>query len=380
MHGLDKRRLVEMEWVYNPPHEEPSVFEGKALDSTPATPAPFDLFSPAPPVESADPHPELDEPEFYGDADTPDPKVPPEEAFALFAQRVDFSAAIHSDVPAPKVSRHTKSCARSETRTERLRRVSAEVAALAVESGFEPLHGWTTTTLPDLGELREQLRDIERCAAKGAAASLGVSGLRPGSAAQQDENAPGTTTLRVIHESPEDPTVVLSALQRRVADLETSVGVSHQNSLHDGKAIGPLLDDVRVRLELASDDTLVEKLKEDAREIAEVLQRQVNNERTCESLRLATVLEKMERWESLADTVPLVVQRLRGFKRLQDEAASFATALSAIAKQVDSMTQRCSTNAALVAEVQQNLEQNIKSVHENLNILEQRLNAKVNGS
>lgn len=356
-----------MEWVYNNDLEEPTLFEGTSHASAQSITAPFDLFAPGPAVES-DPHSE-GEPEYFGEADSPDHRVPPEQAFALFARHVDFSPAVHIDPP-PQAGPRTARLPASETRSARLARLSAEVAALAAEVGMDSQLN-TSPALHDLSQLREQLREIEASVAAGALPPCRMSLISVRSSPEDATNALMKPTSASLPSR--QSANILPTLERRVAALENSIGVSHLSPACDGKAFGPLLEDVRTRLELVSDVSLPEKLKVDAREIAAILQRQMQSERGAGALRTAMVLEKMERWEHLAETVPLVVERLRSFKHLQNEAACFVDALKSVGKQVDLLIQRSSANAMLISGVQNSLEKNVRAVQDNLAILQDKL-------
>lgn len=367
-----------MEWVYISDGEEPTVFEGTAHAKRSPTTAPFDLFAPGPPVES-DPHSE-EEPEFFGEADTLDHRVPPEQAFALFPHNLDFSSSIHVEPLGLQSGLRNAPLSASETRSSRLARLSAEVAALAAEVGMESQSDGSSQ-LNDLAQLRMQLREIEASVSTGALLPRGMSLAL---ARQNPEDGLKTSEKPFVQAASSalsrQAANMLSALERRVASLEKSVGVSHLGTACEGKSFGPLLEDIRTRLELVSDATLPEKLKSDAREIAAILQRQMQSDRGADALRTATVLEKMERWEHLAETVPLVVERLRSFKRLQNDAACFAEALKSVGKQVDMFNKRSMANSELIGKVQKNLEKNMKAVQENLDILQDKLKEGEDGN
>lgn len=359
-----------MEWVYNSSSDEPTIFEGDSHGSC-AQPSPFDIFASSSAVED-EPRSEC-EAEFYGSSDEPDEVLPPEQAFLKFAQRsaatprdADFSSAIYAEAaakPVPRRIRPTNPAA--ESRRERVARITAELDALATEVGIEA--DKPADALADLSALRQQLRDIEVAAPRQPRARL-LPARESGLGGERTDLHSGVTVQMV---SPDLATV--AALERRVAALESSVGVSHLTEACNGKALAGMLDDVQNRLELVADRTLPERLKNDARDVAEILQKELQNEHGADVVRAATVLEKMEKWEHVADTVPLVVERLRCFKKLQDEAGQFVASLSALGKQVDALAKRKETNGSLIANVQRSLEANVKTVQENLDILERKL-------
>lgn len=361
-----------MEWVYNGSSDEPTLFEGDSHGSS-LYPPPFDIFASSSAVED-EPRSEC-EAECYGSSDEPDPVLPPEQAFRKFAERsaatprhADFSTAIYAEAAAKPVPRriHPRNPA-AESRKERIARIAAELDTLAADAGVEA--DQAADGLADLSVLRQQLRDIEAAVTaprQPRSRVLPVRELDSG-----EERMPSHSGVTVQMVSPDLATV--AALERRVSALETSVGVSHLTEACDGKTLASMLDDVQNRLELVADRTLPDRLKNDARDIADILQNQLQSEHGADVVRAATVLEKMEKWEHVADTVPLVVERLRCFKKLQDEAGQFVASLAALGKQVDALGKRSETSGSLIANVQRNLEANVNIVQVNLDILERKL-------
>lgn len=365
-----------MEWVYNGSSDEPTLFEGDSHGSSASTrPSAFDIFSSSSAVED-EPRSECEaEAEYYGSSDEPDDLLAPEDAFLKFAHRstaakpnADFSSAIYAEAAAKHVPRSLpRRNPAIESRKERIARIATELDALAQETGIESEQ--PTDSVADLSALREQLHSIEAAAAAPHQPRARLLLQRDSGAL--DDRAKSQTGLTVQMVSPDVGAV--SALEKRVAAVERSVGVSHLSEVCDGKSMAGMLDDVQNRLEFVTDRSLPERLKSDARDIAEILQKELQSEHGADVVKTATVLEKMEKWEQIADTVPLVVERLRCFKKLQDEAGQFIVSLAALGKQVDSLAKTSEINGKLIANVSRNLEANCNTVQENLNILERKL-------
>lgn len=373
-----------MEWVYSGRTDEPAVFEGDSLAKSEEPKRKLiDIFSSRAPVEEAvsEPEPEV---EFYGDEDVIEERVSPIQAFETFAgkifptnQRSDFSGSIYAEAhDAPR--HHSQKLPRlgklqgSESRPERIARIRAEIDAMAAEASAEDI-GEDSEAFAQLSALRNSLSSIEEKTRISTKLHPSIRKMPPqGDAAKavDDGNeADGAVTLQMVL-----PNVsVMSSLERRVAAIEDFVGVSHLEDACNGTALGSMLEDVRDKLALVTDKDLPDRLKKDAQDIAAVLHKELQDEGGAQLLHTASTLEKMEKWEHVAETVPVVVERLRSLKRVQDEAVRFTATLDALGKQVDSIQLRRDTNSKLVDNVQRSLEANMKTVHENLNILNEKI-------
>lgn len=369
-----------MEWVYISQADEPTIYEGDSLATTKSKSSPhIHLLSSNAPVEDPKSDPDA-EAEYYGDQDVIREQISPAQAFETFAgktfptgQRPDFSGSIYAEatdavVKPSTVPARTLRLPSSESRSERLARLVAEVDALATESRGD--EGNKDDAFAQISALRHQLTEMEDNI---NANSLPVRLISPQKNVpdnvEHPESQPRGVTLKMI-----SPNVsILSALEQRVAALESSIGVSHLEEYCSGIALAPMLDDVQTRLALITDPTLPERLKKDAQDIANVLHKELQEERGEQVLRTATLLEKMDKWEYIAESVPMVVERLRSLKCVQEEAMHFSTTLASIGKQVDILQQRNETNSTLIQNVQRSLEVNVATVQKNMDLLDQQL-------
>lgn len=368
-----------MEWFYSETSDEPSVFEGDSHGSASAKARPPDVFSSRAAVE-IDPRSECEtEPEYFGASDEPEEILAPEEAFIKFFNQStsarpgqDFSTALYAEAATnqvPKIAPRRNPAA--ESRDERIARLAAELNSIEKETVAEAVG--SENSIADFSELRAQLKTIEEAAT--IPPPLLVRHKNNAKEIVGEENARASAGLTIQIISPDVTTV--SVLEQRVSALERSVGLSHQSDFCYGRPLTEMMREIHDRLDFATDTTLAGRLKADAREIAEVLQKQVGSEEGSKFVKSATVLDKMEKWERLADTVPVVVERLRCFKRLQEEAGNFVASLAALGKQVDSLAKRSEVNGSLIANVTKNLETNCATVQANLDILERRLDGQL---
>lgn len=352
--------MSKMEWYYSSPPSSPTLFEGDAHgpSNPPPKPQPFDLFAPLPPVESLPTQPA--EPEYYGASDAQLETISPEAAFLKFASHVYAPSEI---VPVDRYSRDNNS-SKPERRKARIARLLAEIEQLEKEQGTEECHDEPY----DLRALRSQLVALEKArkAREHAAARRPLIEERK----VDGGNAESAKGLTVELVSPDVASVV--QLERRVAQLERMVGPTNADACQ-GMVVASVMEDVRRRLEMLEDEAIGDRLKKEAREVAEVLRREVHTDAGVGALQTAEILKKMERWEELAETVPVVVERLRCLKAVHDEAAEMVHAFSRLEKTLEELKGRRVRNEELIANVERNLKDNMQTVEQNLAMLERRL-------
>lgn len=351
--------MSTMEWVYTAPPDSPTLFEGDAHANPLPKPQPFDLFAPFQPVESTS-APEQ-EPEYYGASDLDEKTLTPEAAFLRFAGNIYAPAEI---VRAPPISTVPRQLPKS--RKERIAQVAAELAVLEQEKE----ENMENDPAENLFELRKKLSAIER------SLTLNRTVVLPHQLAENndhvdndvaEEESSKRVTLRLV-----SPNIaVVTALERRVAALEKMVGSAHDETC-EGVALASLMADVKTRLDILENPGIMERLKQDAKDIAEVLRREVHSDAGRQALQTAEVLRKMERWEDVAQTVPVVVERLRCLKRVQDEAAGFVDTMRKMGETVDALSKRRDKNEALIANVQRSLRENMQTVQRNLDLLDKK--------
>lgn len=384
-------------WVYIEDTDEPTVFECEAhVEPGQALLEPIDgLFNSFVPAE--EPLPELEtDLEFVGDDDIVDDRVAPEKAFETFLGRnfpldrdEDFSGSIYHAPVEKKSVKHSQrhSVLRgAESRAERLSRLSKEVDALAAECGLAAGDA-ASDALSQLTDLRNQLRTIEQqfthvpisltlpTITSSVRASAVTEGNNSEKAGDSADIKTGEVTVQMISPS----ITALSGIERRITAIEQSVGVHRLERAFDGASVADTLDDVRTRLALATEPSLSDRLVNDAKRIAHVLKNELQTERGKDALRVGALLDKIEDWQPVVDSLPIVVDRLASVRHFHIEASHFIDAVSALKKQMDSLENRSRANEKLLTSVRHTLEVNMQTVTKNFNLLKDRLE-KANGS
>ncbi|KAI0561769.1 hypothetical protein FGB62_72g026 [Gracilaria domingensis] len=80
-----------------------------------------------------------------------------------------------------------------------------------------------------------------------------------------------------------------------------------------------------------------------------------------------------KKWHALADSSPIVMQRLRCLKLLTNDAPQFMPCLRVLDTKVDALLKSSQTNNALVEKLRRNSEMSIGSVQENIDGLNSKL-------
>lgn len=353
--------MSTMEWVYTAPPDSPTLFEGDAHANSLPKPQPFDLFAPFQPVE-----PTFDseqEPEYYGTSDPDEETLTPEAAFLKFAGTVYAPVEIVPVSSVPAVLHPLPT-----SRQERIARIAAELSALEQEKG----EFVENDPIENISALRRQLSAVEKSlnAKKVSLPTPDLSNADKDCVGNVRTDEKSNKSAVFCFSSPD--IAVITTLERRVAALEKIVGSAHDETC-DGVNLASLISDAKMRLDLLEDPGIMERLKQDAKDIAEVLRREVQSDAGRQALQTAEVLRKMEQWEDIAETVPIVVERLRCLKRVQDEAAGFVGAMQRIGETVDALSKRRGANEALIANVERSLRENLQTVQRNFDLLQDKL-------
>lgn len=366
-----------MEWVYNAPTDEPTLYETDPAPETNSKTIHQLFSSSAAPVEEPVSEPED---EYYGDPDVIEERVSPVEAFQTFAGRTfavplpHFSPTIYAEasqnvVNPGKDAKQPSIFPARESREEKLKRIAAEIDALKHDFGIDE-NMEESSALYQLSSLRDNLDQIEQTMYKQPNTISPISSaFTPPSQSKLDDQ-PMQKTIQII--SPD--VSLLSSLETRLADMEKSVGICQPDTVCP-IPLGQTLADIQTRLALVTDPTLPSRLKQDAQQIAQLLQEQLRSDGGQKILEAAQTLQGVQKCENLIRSVPYLVERLRSLRKTQDEAMQFSNTIEALTMQVNQIEQRSIRNAELIENVGKSLQTNLKIVEDNLQLLNEKLDA-----
>lgn len=88
--------------------------------------------------------------------------------------------------------------------------------------------------------------------------------------------------------------------------------------------------------------------------------------------KIAELYELVKKWNHVADSLPLIVERLSELKELHEEASEFNYTLSAIEAEQKSLDENLKTYSKLLQDVKTSLEENMENVKKNLSALKAR--------
>lgn len=87
------------------------------------------------------------------------------------------------------------------------------------------------------------------------------------------------------------------------------------------------------------------------------------------------LLLKMERWESIARQVPLVVSRLQSLKDVHEQSILFGETIRKLTTNQDIIRQQLISQDKLLEKVDGVFQNNVKIIEENVNSIDQRIRA-----
>ncbi|CAL8097891.1 unnamed protein product [Calicophoron daubneyi] len=89
--------------------------------------------------------------------------------------------------------------------------------------------------------------------------------------------------------------------------------------------------------------------------------------------KVAELYELVKKWNDVADSLPMIVERLTELKDLHEEASEFNSVLSTVENSQKLVDENLKVYSKLLNEVQNNIGENVKVIMENMTSLEKRL-------
>ncbi|VDP81677.1 unnamed protein product [Echinostoma caproni] len=89
--------------------------------------------------------------------------------------------------------------------------------------------------------------------------------------------------------------------------------------------------------------------------------------------KVAELYELVKKWNDVADSLPMIVERLTDLKDLHEEASDFSNMLNAVESGQKNVEENLKTYSKLLQEVQQSLDENMQTVKQNFESLQARL-------
>ncbi|MGH0177951.1 UNVERIFIED_CONTAM: hypothetical protein FKN15_076323, partial [Acipenser sinensis] len=163
-------------------------------------------------------------------------------------------------------------------------------------------------------------------------------------------------------------TAKIAELEKRLAELETAVGTGPErlNTIEVLQAkVNALdaatLDQVEARLQ-----SVLGKMNEIAKHKAAIEDAETQN-------KVSQLYEVIQKWDSMATTLPQTVQRLVAVKELHEQAMQFGQLLTHLDTTQQMIKNSLKDNSTLLTQVQQTMNENLMSVKDNFGALDARM-------
>jgi len=255
-----------------------------------------------------------------------------------------------------------------------LRALQQQLAALAAS----PLAAVGAGSGAQPGVAAKLLRDLERFKVGRGAAGGGEP--EPAAAAEGMGGGRATYELYVSPGQGGDaaPLRKVAELERRLAVLESATGVGSAGA---GAALPrDLLSTVsslgaRVALmDKGSLTALTHKATAVTHQLKDI-QKEKRELEDHETEAVNKVAAAVERWEPLAEELPLVIERLFALRRVHTEAAELTGAVATLSSSQTVMQSTIASQESLLAKLEANLEKNMQTMAQNMKVLEGRYEA-----
>uniref|UniRef100_A0A4W4F233 Dynactin subunit 2 n=1 Tax=Electrophorus electricus TaxID=8005 RepID=A0A4W4F233_ELEEL len=181
---------------------------------------------------------------------------------------------------------------------------------------------------------------------------------------------PDGVVLYELHSRPEHEKFTESAkiaeVERRLADLETAVGIQLLLTMELLQARVSALDAATLDQVEARLQSVLGKMNEIAKHKAAIEDAETQN-------KVSQLYDVVQKWDAMATSLPQVVQRLIAVKELHEQAMQFGQLLTHLDTTQQMINNALKDNSTLLSQVQQTMKENLVSVEDNFAALDQRM-------
>ncbi|XP_041036190.1 dynactin subunit 2 isoform X2 [Carcharodon carcharias] len=233
------------------------------------------------------------------------------------------------------------------------------------------------------------LTDPEGALAKRLLTQLDVtrSGKGPSSSAGKGRDTTGDSNAVTyeLYYRPEQTRFTQAAkvaeLEKRLADLEAAVGTDseRQNPLTVGLQGSCLMGTLEVlqskvsTLDPATLDQVEARLQSVLAKLNEIAKHKAANEEAETQSKISQLYDLIQKWDTMAMTLPHVVERLVAVKDLHEQAMQFGQLLTHLDTTQQVMASTMKGNTTLLTQVQKTMNDNLTVVQENFVSLDTRM-------
>ncbi|XP_041097688.1 dynactin subunit 2 isoform X3 [Polyodon spathula] len=176
-------------------------------------------------------------------------------------------------------------------------------------------------------------------------------------------------------------TAKIAELEKRLADLETAVGTGPQRltpltTAVQGSSLVNTIEVLQAKvnaLDAATLDQVEARLQSVLGKMNEIAKHKGAIEDAETQNKVSQLYEVIQKWDSMATTLPQTVQRLVAVKELHEQAMQFGQLLTHLDTTQKMIKNSLKDNSTLLTQVQQTMKENLKSVEDNFGALDTRM-------
>ncbi|XP_064858119.1 dynactin subunit 2 [Oncorhynchus nerka] len=196
---------------------------------------------------------------------------------------------------------------------------------------------------------------------------------------------PDGVVLYELHSRPEQEKFTdaakMAELEKRLSELETAVGSGSDKPgpLSAGVQGGSLMDTMELlqarvsALDSATLDQVEARLQSVLGKMNEIAKHKATIEDAGTQNKVSQLYAVVQKWDTMATSLPQVVQRLMAVKELHEQAMQFGQLLTHLDTTQQMINNSLKDNGTLLSQVQTTMKENLLSVEENFAALDQRM-------
>ncbi|KAK6466899.1 dynactin subunit 2 isoform X2 [Huso huso] len=176
-------------------------------------------------------------------------------------------------------------------------------------------------------------------------------------------------------------TAKIAELEKRLAELETAVGTGPERltpltSAVQGSSLVNTIEVLQAKvnaLDAATLDQVEARLQSVLGKMNEIAKHKAAIEDAETQNKVSQLYEVIQKWDSMATTLPQTVQRLVAVKELHEQAMQFGQLLTHLDTTQQMIKNSLKDNSTLLTQVQQTMNENLISVKDNFGALDARM-------
>eukprot|EP00026_Physarum_polycephalum_P008776 Phypoly_transcript_08877.p1 GENE.Phypoly_transcript_08877~~Phypoly_transcript_08877.p1 ORF type:complete len:458 (+),score=137.11 Phypoly_transcript_08877:92-1375(+) len=179
-------------------------------------------------------------------------------------------------------------------------------------------------------------------------------------------------------------------LEKRVAQLEELVGTPSVPGTSSAPAtsapLASLVGDLRDKVTLLDGprlESLIQKIKALTPQLEAAAKNSTQERAAAQDKKINEMYEMMSKWDSVSTQLPALVSRMVGLRAVHEDAARFASAVSALDREQGATHALLKDNAELIATLDASFKANMTTIQNNVKLLDSRFTAiqqKMGGS